>query len=80
MDDQVRDAIRVALSRAQYPVTVAEVRRAVRRVGVFDEAYLRGHLVDMEDGGEVERHHPHEKEFWHLVPPPWASVEAGGTA
>ena len=80
MDTQVRDAIRGALNGAEYPMTVGELRREVRTVGVFGEEYLRGHLEDMAVAGEVERHQPHEREFWHSSPPPWAPEQSAGEA
>jgi hypothetical protein len=80
MSTALRDAIRGALAAAEYPMTVGELRRAVRTVGVFGEATIRGYLEDMAAAGEATRHQPHEKEFWHLAPPPWPPVEAGGTA
>ena len=80
MGTALREAIRGALASAEYPMTVGELRHAVRSVGVFGEADLTGHLEDMADAGEVARHQPDVKEFWHLLPPPWAPVEVGGTA
>jgi hypothetical protein len=80
MGTALHEAIREALASAEYPMTVGELRHAVRSVGVFGEDTIRGHLEDMAAAGTVARHQPHEKTFWHLEPPPWAPVEAGGTA
>lgn len=80
MDAQVRDAIRQALGDAEYPMSAGELRRAVRTVGVFGEEYLTGQLDDMAQAGEVARDQPHEREFWYLVPPPWAAESERGTA
>jgi hypothetical protein len=73
----IREAIHKALSSAEYPMTAGEIRCAVRTVGVFGEDYLREHLAAMRQAGEVEREQPHEKEFWYLVPPPWAADGKG---